>query len=392
MLPKVRNADKAAAIRPISEFGLPFRRSNSSLSAFFASTSATISKRASTPIVRARPLSGSTEPASPFSAPNSLVEEDPHGYKKLIARSFAPHIALLPSADTEELLAQKGFPGGLLQLCKPYGENVQGKVTIRDSSGSSKSFDDYAIHFTRLKDGLEGPRASDEPKTESPAQNINGYLDQVFPHSSARLRTGGDIALVEETLEKHFAYSDPHTDSIADVAIDGEQQQSPYTPSSSSAFHLLYLQRLLSGLPMTPHETFAHPVACVITTSSRNSDPIEELRQLYNATRTGDERLPPWVNHEYLRYYVLIHDEEHDDPQRSMALFEQMKRHFGLHCHLLRLRSTQCVPSDDECVKLPHCEWMAAAEELSEIQMRGRTKHNLREAILLRRRREFRRF
>ena len=123
---------------------------------------------------------------------------------------------------------------------------------------------------------------------------------------------------------------------------------------------------------MTPHETFSHPVACVITVSSRNSDPIEELRNLHATTNTGDQRLPQWVNNEYLRYYVLVHDEEHDDLQRSTLLFDQMKRHFGLHCHLLRLRSTQCIASDDDSRTIPNCDWMSAAEELSEIRRRGK--------------------
>jgi hypothetical protein len=75
-----------------------------------------------------------------------------------------------------------------------------------------------------------------------------------------------------------------------------------------------------------------------------------------------------WVNSEYLRYYVLVHDEERDDITKSMNLFEQMKRHFGLHCHLLRLRSSQCVLTDDDSVELPPCEWISAAEELARIE------------------------
>jgi len=123
---------------------------------------------------------------------------------------------------------------------------------------------------------------------------------------------------------------------------------------------------------MSPHETFSHPVACVIAISSRHPDPIEELRQMYANTTAGDQRLPQWVNPDYLRYYVLVHDEDHDDAQRSTSLFDQMKRHFGLHCHLLRIRSEQCVPSDDDCVRLPVCEWLSAAEELEEIRKQGK--------------------
>jgi hypothetical protein len=108
----------------------------------------------------------------------------------------------------------------------------------------------------------------------------------------------------------------------------------------------------------------------VIAISSRNPHPIEALRNLYDESSRGEKRLPLWVNNEYLRYYVLVHDEERDDITKSMTLFEQMKRHFGLHCHLLRLRSSECVATDDDSVQLPRCEWLAAPEEISEIQTR----------------------
>lgn len=55
-----------------------------------------------------------------------------------------------------------------------------------------------------------------------------------------------------------------------------------------------------------------------------------------------------------------------------MALFDQMKRHFGLHCHLLRLRSGgRAVLSDDDSVEVPKSQWRSAAEELAEIQAKG---------------------
>lgn len=284
-------------------------------------------------------------------------------------RSFAPHIAVLPSPDTEELLAQKGLPGGLLSLLRPYGENIHGKVTIRDSAGSSKSCEDYAVHFGRLKDGLESPRVKEEDE-QPDIGDISRYLDQQYPDSSARLRTGGDVEYVEEVMEKHFMYSDLNGTTDVNPRSPNNEAHPEATSPYASPFHLLYLRRILSGMPTSPHETFSHPVACVIAASSRSDDPIEELRQLHASTRSGDDRLPSWITNEYLRYYVLIHDEEHDDAQRSTMLFEQMKRHFGLHCHLLRLRTTQCVPSDDDCVRLPICQWVSAAEELSEIQRR----------------------
>jgi hypothetical protein len=286
-------------------------------------------------------------------------------------RSFVPHVAVYPSQDVEDLLAQKGFPGGLLQLIRPYGETVQGKVTIRDSSGSSKSWEDFGVRFGKLKDGIDGPRLAERKSTDIRSASVDGLVDQYFPASSARLRTGGDIPYIEDTVARHLAFSEGQTaPGPEDYLTHGMLGNQSYTPHNSP-FHALYLRRLLSGIPLTPHETFSHPVACVIAISSRHPDPIEELRNMYANTTAGDQRLPQWVNPEYLRYYVLVHDEDHDDAQRSTQLFDQMKRHFGLHCHLLRLRSEQCISSDDDCVRLPICEWLSAAEELEEIRKQG---------------------
>lgn len=368
MLPQVRSPEKTAGGRPISDLNLSFRRSNASLSALFAATTAGLPKRASSPAVGISQASGARDGPFRSSSP-SQAPENADVYRDTIVRSLVPHITVFASTDAEELLAQKGFTGGILELLRPYGENVQGKVTIRDSAGASKTYEDYAVRFTKLKDGLESPRMpASEDEEPVATKSINGYLDQMFPHLSSRLRTGGDIDYVEQTVEKHIQYSDlppqPKAASKADPfdATPVEKLASP--------FHLLYLRRLLSGLPVSPHESFSHPVACVVVISSRNQDPIDELRNLYAATTTGEHKMPAYVNNDYLRYYVLIHDEEHDDVQRSTSLFEQMKRHFGLHCHLLRIRSTQCVPSDDDAVRLPVCEWLSAAEELSEIQRR----------------------
>ena len=102
------------------------------------------------------------------------------------------------------------------------------------------------------------------------------------------------------------------------------------------------------------------------------------LRSLY--TSGAEKIMPPYVN---LRYYVLVHDEDKDELSfhpgttssqlvgvegdgvqcsciyfcvrtraksctRSNALFYQMKKHFGLQCHLLHLRSGRTVVTGDD--------------------------------------------
>ena len=283
-------------------------------------------------------------------------------------RAFSPHVSVLASQDTDELIRHKGINGGLLELLRPYGERVPGKVTIRDSSGVSKSWEDYAVRFIGVRDGQESPRANNRNSTDS-SSSRNGQRTSMLEYKPARLRSGGDVAQVEDLVERHLTFAEEQSGPVEADYLN-HKDVATADASTTSPFFLLYLRRLLSGLPLVPSETISHPVASIIAISSRSESPIEELRNLFTSSNTGEHRLPQWVHNEFLRYYVLIHDEDYDDIQKSTALFDQMKRHFGLHCHLLRLRSTQCVPSDDDAVKLPPCEWMAAAEEMTEITRR----------------------
>jgi hypothetical protein len=262
-----------------------------------------------------------------------------------------------------------------LELLRPFGESVIGRVTIRDSIGASRIWDDFGVRFTGLKDALNLQR-SNRPSFESRFGEANGPVKTRLSGDLGTRRAGGELSQIEEVVDRHLSFAELRPqESILNYGSSSETQKGSPTPQpappSVSPFYSLYLRRLLSGLPMTPHETFSHPVACVIAISSRNPSPIEEFKRLYQSTSKGDDRLPMWVNNEFLRYYVLVHDEDRDDITKSTALYEQMKRHFGLHCHLLRLRSAQCVPSDDGSLRLPASEWISAGEELAEIQQRG---------------------
>ncbi|KAI9836585.1 MAG: hypothetical protein M1819_001217 [Sarea resinae] len=353
---------------------LPYRRSSASLSTLFASTSNLPALKpvspTETPPLAANSGSVFSPSASTVASPLSDVKSD--DARTLISRSFVPHVAIHASIDTEEIAKEKGFDGGFLQLLRPFGELVSGKVTVRDSVGSSRAWEDFGVRFSGLGDGLADYSSADRRSMDLRSRPISGAPDvgsdlQSLPTSV--LRRGGDLSSIEALVDRHLSHAEMVSDNYVTDYIN-YKDSAKQSSSSTSPFLMLYLRRLLSGLPLAPQETFSHPVACVIAISSRNPSPIETLRRLYSSTSQGEKRLPMWVNNEYLRYYVLVHDEDRDDITKSNALFDQMKRHFGLHCHLLRLRSVQCVPTDDDSIRIPSCEWISATEELAEIQKR----------------------
>ncbi|KAH8728666.1 ER-golgi trafficking TRAPP I complex 85 kDa subunit-domain-containing protein [Phaeosphaeriaceae sp. PMI808] len=359
ILPKLRGSPAS------TRASLPYRRSNPSLSKLFESTHSISTSRPNSGTATPTP---SVVPASVFSpgsrlsgtgTPTSLPPGVSDEHRTLIQRAFVPHIAVLADAQTEELIRAKGIEGGFLQLLRPFGESVPGKVTIRDSIGASKSWEDFGVRFITVDDAYAELR-------------VDAKIGQKTSTSSAQSRTrrtGGDVSQIEELVDRHLQYSEFNRQDPGAGYLNQGGLAAP-TESTSSPFHTLYLRRLLSGLPVVPHETFSHPVAGIIAISSRNPHPIEELRRLYHRQHDGDLRFPQWVENDFLRYYVLIHDEETGDIAKSNQTFDSMKRHFGLHCHLLRLKSHPTIPSDDDSVRVPTCEWMSASEELAEIQKR----------------------
>lgn len=326
---KSRYSDRLESSKPLSALSESTLNHSSTVEPHSAASS-----RASSPDHRLSRSSLRFSRSSTLSPPGSFVDGS-DDIRSIIIRGFAPVIGIYATPDTDALIQRKGFKGGFHELVRPFGEQVTGKVVIRDGIGSSRSWDDYGIRFAPLYGEKETP----EPDTVSPLTRIEQVLGNELEVIDGLLGAGG-----------------PDTGPL---------------PQSSPSLFKLFLRRLLSSSSLTPHETFLHPVACVIAISSRTPSPLESLRQLYADASHGDKRPPPWVNPEYLRYYVLVHDEDRDDIGQSTALFDQMKRHFGLHCHLLRLRSNQCVITDDDSIQFPSCEWLSAREDITGAKEQG---------------------
>lgn len=293
--------------------------------------------------------------------------EDP---RQIILRSFAPRIAVYTSTDAESFITSKGFGQGLKGLLMSFGERIQGKVIVRDSVGASRGWEDFGIRFVDFgnvqhPEKLHSSKSTIDVEANIQANGSRHHFNQPILNNGLEKLTPID-ALVEHQLRSEDGQS---------LNKQTAQLHSEYNlhrlPNATSSVYLLYLRKLLSSLPFVPYETFSHPVACVIAVSSHSPEPIEVLRQLYANTSRGGNSRPTWVGNDYLRYYVLIHDEENDDITKSTALFDLMKRHFGLNCHLLRLRSSECVETDDDSIRVPPCEWLSAEEELAQIQAKG---------------------
>lgn len=284
------------------------------------------------------------------------------GPRQIIVDSFAPRVTCYASTDADEFIKLKGCKAGLRELLCAFGERVHGKVVIRDSLGVSREWEDFGVRF------IDPSSLQDVRTLEGNSQETLSLRHLSSQTSSITLDPIASIdKIVQRYLELHDGCQDPEAPLLHNMSI----ARSKSCRNDDEPLYSFYLRKLLSSTPIVPYETFSHPVACIIAVSSRNTAPIDCLRQLYESSTHARDNIPTWINTDYLRYYVLIHDEENDDITKSTALFDLMKRHFGIHCHLLRLRSSQCVPTDDDSFQVPSCEWLSADEELDRLRRTG---------------------
>lgn len=306
-----------------STHSLPLRpTSPPSLASRTTTTLANTLSRSSSPNGRLS-LSLSRFGRASVSSPLANASESYDEIRTLIVRAFSPLIAVCAADEADILARKKGVQPDFAFLLRPYGERITGKVVVRDSVGASRALDDFGIHIAEL--------------------------GQLTRNAVASSQTN-ELDRLEELMEQALEHQ--HETQADDEAL------------GSSTLYRYYLSRLLQSHRISAHEAFLHPVCAVIVITSATPQPIDTLRNLYQQTAQGSRTLPSYANPEYLRYYVLVHDEDNDDFAKTSALFDQMKRHFGLHCHLLRLRSS--VPtSTDEAEPIPHCDWLSPSEDLS---------------------------
>jgi len=268
-----------------SQLSLPYRRANPSAASLFASTQTPPGSRSMSPVGRTG-SPGRNAPGSVFGGAGikSLVDaasDSPGDPLSLLLKSYIPHVAIYTSQDTADLAKEKGFKDGLWELLRPFGERVQGKVSIRDSNGSSRAWEDFSIRFVQLGANIEAPDIA-----TSGGKKAGSLANGMSENTAKEKRKLEDV---ESVVERHLRYAE---DSVQGLPHHGHLTRQGLDVEATSPYYSLYLRRLLSGIPVSAHETFSHPVACVVAISSRSKSPIEELRQLYNETMTGTRSCP----------------------------------------------------------------------------------------------------
>jgi hypothetical protein len=267
--------------------------------------------------------------------------------KQIISRSFCPTVTVTASSDTEELCRDIGY-SSLLELIRPFGDQISGRVTIRDSQSLSVSFDDFAVRFSKPPSETEHIEVPEVPMPSSPAfksPTTSRFTPTLSNDSMSITQSPPSSLPSNKDVIPHQLFNIEEMEGQLAEKIKESEKNPEDMHNSKQKLYLDFITDLLSSPPVTPFETFGHPVAGVIAISSKNQEPIEMLSTLYK--QSHDPSIPDYINKDYLRYYVLIHDEKNDDISKSVALFEKMKRNFGLHCHMIRLNRPKEQETED---------------------------------------------
>ncbi|KAF9462100.1 ER-golgi trafficking TRAPP I complex 85 kDa subunit-domain-containing protein [Collybia nuda] len=217
--------------------------------------------------------------------------------------SLSPHICVLPSPDLTELFASSALPPlpHILQSFSPLPQ-----VTTRTTSLVSVPHTSFALRFSDL---AEIEVACQEEEEERAVRTIDWVGARINKRCSKWV----------EDIEK-----------IGDKGA-------PRTPWWDE------LRRCAEGdLVPSKSEGWNHPVAVIFAVSTTAPNPLQAITALHSR----NVEFPAWVDPNFLQYTLIVHP--HNSPlsdEEAGALFNAVKKQFGLHSYLLPLALPQPPPS-----------------------------------------------
>ncbi|KAF8973873.1 ER-golgi trafficking TRAPP I complex 85 kDa subunit-domain-containing protein [Flammula alnicola] len=216
--------------------------------------------------------------------------------------SLSPHICILTSPDLSELLEKASLPPlpHILQSFSPLPQ-----VTTRTATLVSIPHASFALRFSDLQDVEEACREDEE-------QRAIRSIDWMSARISKRCGKW-----------------------VQDVDILGDKEglRTPWWDE---------LRRCVEG-DFVPAKTegWNHPVALILAVSTTAPNPLQAITALHSRS----VHFPPWVDSNFLRYTLIIHPQHSPlSDEEAGALFNAVKKQFGLHSYLLPLGLPRTPP------------------------------------------------
>ncbi|KAF9190349.1 Trafficking protein particle complex 8 [Haplosporangium sp. Z 11] len=225
--------------------------------------------------------------------------------REQVSRLMSPRIAVIASQGVTELCQANHLPS-LVDLLKPFGDQIEGRVTVHGSMGLPSAIDNFTLRFAEI-DRLEepDPKSTERWLAEVVRADAHGYEDRFK---------------IKNKEQVTFEYLNA-------------------PPERVFPWYTSYRDLFFSMGGVSDHETFDHPVACIVAISSLSPDPINEIHQMNNMSTPPIVFEKAFMDPAILKYYVLVHDCSKGNIDSAMDILDKMRRTFGLHCNILKVNS-----------------------------------------------------
>jgi len=115
-------------------------------------------------------------------------------------------------------------------------------------------------------------------------------------------------------------------------------------------------RELMRTLSFSEHETFDHPVACLLVVSSMDKEPISKFVDLFNTNQLPSLLNEGIMDPQILKHYLVLHDQQEGPQDIAVNVLAEMRSTLGLNdCKLLCINSsTEADGSNPDNLWLPY--------------------------------------
>ncbi|KAI0036617.1 ER-golgi trafficking TRAPP I complex 85 kDa subunit-domain-containing protein [Vararia minispora EC-137] len=219
-----------------------------------------------------------------------------------LPHSLTPHLCVLPSQDLKDLLKASSLPSlpRILQSFSPLSQ-----ITTRTTTLTPVTHALFGLRFSDLTEIEESCREPEEQRAERTIDWIGARIAQ---KSAKWLEDWDGSGAAARERDGDPNVRPPWWDELRQC-VEGER-----VPSRVEGWN--------------------HPVAIIVAVSTLAPNPLQALAQLHS--RPPD--LPRWVDSANLRYTLIVHPKDSLlSNEEAGALFNAVKRQYGLHTFLLAL-------------------------------------------------------
>ncbi|KAG9443300.1 hypothetical protein H6P81_014640 [Aristolochia fimbriata] len=152
-----------------------------------------------------------------------------------------------------------------------------------------------------------------------------------------------NVEVAEEHLKQ--VVSRANEEPLTELSSDAPELEIILKMAESRSFpswFQIFNKELIHTISFSEHETFDHPIACLLVVSSKDVQPLNKFVDLFNTNQLpsllNDGAMDPKV----LKHYLLVHDNQDGPSEKANDMLIEMRNTFGSSdCKLLCINSAE---------------------------------------------------